>query len=252
MPDDAFRLVNATPSSTPRAKTEIHIFTVSGRKEPVKTSQVDELLPINSHKPAGRKQGMTSLLMLRVEVPTVKAVFKTQASRATGNFASIPIIAPRRNGKNIRRFEVLYQRSQEIAIYFQIVVEKHEDVFSPFLCQPVIGKKKIVFRRYDCLDRRKFAFNPGHIVVSALVVEDYNRTGAGKILRGRASGRQQMLQMFFAVVIQNRQTNGFHGKKAPLLDISQMALDESINIPVKPFQVGFDFLYRPVPPPNFL
>ena len=66
-------------------------------------------------------------------------------------------------------------------IHFQIVIQKHEDVFSPFLREPVIRKEKIVFRRDDYLDRRKFAFNPSHIVIGALVIEDYNGTGARKI-----------------------------------------------------------------------
>ena len=66
-------------------------------------------------------------------------------------------------------------------IHFQIVVQKHENVFGPFLREPVIRKEKIVFRRHDCLDRRKFTFNPGHIVVGALVIEDYNGAGAGEI-----------------------------------------------------------------------
>ena len=91
---------------------------------------------------------------------------------------------------------MLYQRSDEIAIDFQIVVEKNENVFRPFLREPVVREEKIVFWRHDRFDRRKFALNPSHVVIGALVIEDYNRTGAGKFLRSLASRRQQMLQMF--------------------------------------------------------
>src|SRR5436190_19865646 len=108
MPDEAVWLINATPSSSTRAKTEVHILKVCRRKQPVKTSQLKELFPINSHKAAGRKQGMTGLLMLRIKVPAVKAVFECKAGRATGNCSSLPIIAPRRNGKNLWRLEMPY------------------------------------------------------------------------------------------------------------------------------------------------
>ena len=43
MPDDAAWLVNAAPSSTPRTKTEVQIFAVRRRKEPIKSSQLNEL-----------------------------------------------------------------------------------------------------------------------------------------------------------------------------------------------------------------
>ena len=114
MPDDAVRLINTTPSSTPRSKTEIHIFAVCRRKEPIKTAQFNELVSVNSHEATRGKQCVTGLLMLRIEFPAIKAVFKLQARRTTRNRRSIPIIAPRRDGKNIGRFEMPYQRSQEI------------------------------------------------------------------------------------------------------------------------------------------
>src|SRR5437667_9153026 len=106
MQDEAAWLINATPSSSARAKTEDHILTVCRRKQPVKTSQLKELFPINSHKAAGGKQGMTGLLMLRIKVPAVKAVFECKAGRATGNCSSLPIVTSCRNGENIWRFEV--------------------------------------------------------------------------------------------------------------------------------------------------
>ena len=108
VPDDAAWLVNATPSSTPCAKTEIDIFAVCWRKKPVETCQLKEFLSINSHKAARREQGVTGLLMLRIEFPAVKPVFEIQAGWAAGNLCSIPIIAPRRNGKNLWRLEMPY------------------------------------------------------------------------------------------------------------------------------------------------
>src|SRR5437660_1258725 len=106
MPDDASRLVNTAPTSTPCSETEVHIFAVCRRKKPVETSQFEELLSINSHKAAGRIQSVTGLLPLRVEFPAVKAVLELQVRRTTCNLRSVPIIAPRRNGKNIGRFEM--------------------------------------------------------------------------------------------------------------------------------------------------
>ena len=210
MPDVAVWLVNATPPSTPRSKTEVHVFTVCRREEPVKTSQLNELVSVHSHEATRGKQGVTRPLMLGIKFPAIKTVVKLEASRTTCNRRSTPIIAPRRNRKNVGRFKMPYERSDEIMGHFQIVIQKNEDFFAPFRREPVIRKEKIVFRRDDYLDRRKFAFNPGHIVVRALVVEDYNRTSAGKFLGSYASRRQQMFQMLSAVVIQNRQTNGLH------------------------------------------
>src|SRR5512132_4268506 len=106
MPHDAAWLVNATPPSTPRTKTEVHIFTVCRRKESVKTSQLHKLVSINSHKAAGGKQSVRRLLVLSIEFPAIKAAFEIQTGRATGNFRSVPIIAARRNRKNIGRFEM--------------------------------------------------------------------------------------------------------------------------------------------------
>ena len=106
MPDDAAWLINAAASSTPRAKTEVQIFAVRRHKEPIKSSQLNELLSINRHKAARGKQRVTRLLMFGIEVPTVKAVFEIQAGWATSNLRSTPVIAPGRNGKNVGRFEM--------------------------------------------------------------------------------------------------------------------------------------------------
>src|SRR5439155_10420727 len=94
MPDVAVWLVNATPSSTPRSKTNIQILAICWIKQAVKSAKFNELISVHSHKTARGKQSMTSLLMLRIEIPTVKAVLKLQAGRTTGNLPSFPIIAP--------------------------------------------------------------------------------------------------------------------------------------------------------------
>src|SRR3954453_2805517 len=106
MPDDAGRLINAAPTSTPCSETEVYIFAICRSKESVKTSQFEELVSVHSHKATGSKQSMTSLLNFRIEVPTIKAVFEFQAGRTTRNRCSVPIVAPRRNGKNIGRLEM--------------------------------------------------------------------------------------------------------------------------------------------------
>src|SRR4030095_6216039 len=105
MPYHTVRLVKATPSSTPRSEAEVHIFAVCRRKEPIETSKVNELLSIHGHKAARCKQRMACLLLLRIEVPTVKTVPELQSRRSVRYPVAVPIIAPRRNGKNIRRFE---------------------------------------------------------------------------------------------------------------------------------------------------
>src|SRR4030095_6197310 len=110
MPDAAIRLVNTTPSSTPCAKTEVHIFTVRRRKELIETTQFKKLVSVNSHKAAGGKQRVTSLLMLRVEVPIVKAMFEVKAGWATGDLGSIPIIAACRNREDVGQLEMPHQR----------------------------------------------------------------------------------------------------------------------------------------------
>src|SRR5215216_1504847 len=101
MPHDAARLINAAPTSTPCSETEVDVFTVCRRKEPVEPSQFEKLLSINSHKAARRIQSVTGLLPLSVEMPVVKTVFEVQSRRTTGSRCAIPVIAARRNGKNI-------------------------------------------------------------------------------------------------------------------------------------------------------
>src|SRR5947199_974338 len=137
MPDHACRFVNASPPAAPCAKTEVQILTVRWIKQPVKSAYFIELFSIDSHEAARRKQGMTRLLMLRVESPVVKAVVKLQTGRTTSNLPSVPIEAPCRNRKDVRRLEMSNQRSKEIVIDFQVVIQKHEDVFSSLLREPV-------------------------------------------------------------------------------------------------------------------
>src|SRR5437763_17168545 len=114
MPHDAGRLINAAPTSTPCSETEVHVFAVCRRKKPVETSKFEELLSIDSHKAAGPKQRVTDLLPPSVEFPTVKTVFELQSRRPTDNHCHIPVVAARRNRKNIRRFKMPNQRSEEI------------------------------------------------------------------------------------------------------------------------------------------
>src|SRR5215469_18365956 len=99
MPHDAVRLVNATPSSTPRTKAQVNIFAVCRREESIKTSQLKELLSINSHEATRREEGMACVLLLCGEFPSIKAVSKLQAGWSAGDLGSVPIVAPRRNRK---------------------------------------------------------------------------------------------------------------------------------------------------------
>jgi len=76
MPDNAVWLINAAPPTAPCSKTEIHIFAVRRYKQRVETTELNKLVSVHSHETARAKEGVTSLLMLRVELPTVKTVFK--------------------------------------------------------------------------------------------------------------------------------------------------------------------------------
>src|SRR5262249_11800211 len=106
VPHDAVGLVNASPPAAPSAKAQVHILAVRRRKKPVKTLKLNELVSIDGSKTTGGKQGMTGFPTFCLEIPAVKAVLELQIGRVIRDLVSVPVIAPRRHGKNVGRFEM--------------------------------------------------------------------------------------------------------------------------------------------------
>src|SRR5882724_6137550 len=102
------------------------------------------------------------------------------------------------------------QRLQKMFIHPQVVVQQHDNVILQLRQKPVIGKQKIVFRRDHRSHRRKLPLDPLHVGIRAAIVQNKNGTTAQKFLGGGDGCWQQMLQMLPAIVIQNRETDGFH------------------------------------------